>query len=181
MLLSSNLIDVWTASAKRAIDLLASSQGDFHTEGEITFEDGTISCSSLQIQIPDARTVEILYILNVRTAGKAAALKQTTNCTKIKANGSYFGTSDIYFCSHKHIKHYSMTRKNEKGLNRAKSYAEREHEFLSENGGLLNFFGILLMFVGVTLYFVPSVLTWILSIFLVLIGLMMHVVGYVYK
>lgn len=37
------------ASAKRAIDQLVASQGDFHTEGEITFEDGMISCSSLQM------------------------------------------------------------------------------------------------------------------------------------
>ncbi len=37
------------ASAKRAIDQLVASQGDFHTEGEITFEDGMISCSALQM------------------------------------------------------------------------------------------------------------------------------------
>lgn len=36
-------------SAKRAIDQLVSSQGDFQTEGELTFEDGMISCSALQI------------------------------------------------------------------------------------------------------------------------------------
>jgi inosine-uridine nucleoside N-ribohydrolase len=36
-------------SAKRAIDQLVASQGDFHTEGEITFEDGMISCSALQM------------------------------------------------------------------------------------------------------------------------------------
>lgn len=36
-------------SAKRAIDQLVSSQGNFETEGEITFEDGMISCSALQI------------------------------------------------------------------------------------------------------------------------------------
>ena len=36
-------------SAKRAIDQLVKSQGDFETEGEITFEDGMISCSALQI------------------------------------------------------------------------------------------------------------------------------------
>ena len=58
-------------------------------------------------------------------------MKQTTNCTEIKANGSHFGTSDIYFCSHKHINHYRKNKKNEKGLNRAKSYAEHEHEFQS--------------------------------------------------
>lgn len=37
------------ASAKRAIDQLVASQGDFETEGELTFEDGMISCSVLQI------------------------------------------------------------------------------------------------------------------------------------
>lgn len=37
------------ASAKRAIDQLVDSQGNFETEGELTFEDGMISCSALQI------------------------------------------------------------------------------------------------------------------------------------
>ena len=37
------------ASAKRAVDQLVASQGDFQTEGELTFEDGMISCSALQI------------------------------------------------------------------------------------------------------------------------------------
>lgn len=37
------------ASAKRAIDQLVDSDGDFQTEGELTFEDGMISCSALQI------------------------------------------------------------------------------------------------------------------------------------
>lgn len=37
------------ASAKRAIDQLVKAQGDFETEGELTFEDGMISCSALQI------------------------------------------------------------------------------------------------------------------------------------
>lgn len=36
-------------SARRAIDQLVASRGDFHTEGEITFEDGMISCSALQM------------------------------------------------------------------------------------------------------------------------------------
>ena len=36
-------------SAKRAIDQLVASQGDFNTEGEITYEDGMVSCSALQI------------------------------------------------------------------------------------------------------------------------------------
>lgn len=36
-------------SAKRAVDQLVASQGDFETEGEMTFEDGMISCSALQI------------------------------------------------------------------------------------------------------------------------------------
>lgn len=36
-------------SAKKAIDQLVASQGDFQTEGEMTFEDGMISCSALQI------------------------------------------------------------------------------------------------------------------------------------
>lgn len=36
-------------SAKRAIDQLVSADGDFETEGELTFEDGMISCSALQI------------------------------------------------------------------------------------------------------------------------------------
>ena len=37
------------ASAKRAIDQLVASQGDFETEGELTIEDGMVSCSALQI------------------------------------------------------------------------------------------------------------------------------------
>ena len=37
------------ASAKRAIDQLVGSDGDFQTEGDMTFEDGMISCSALQI------------------------------------------------------------------------------------------------------------------------------------
>ena len=37
------------ASAKRAIDQLVASQGNFETEGELTFEDGMVSCSALQI------------------------------------------------------------------------------------------------------------------------------------
>ncbi len=36
-------------SAKRAVDQLVAAQGDFETEGELTFEDGMISCSALQI------------------------------------------------------------------------------------------------------------------------------------
>lgn len=36
-------------SAKRAIDQLVESQGNFNTEGEITYEDGMVSCSALQI------------------------------------------------------------------------------------------------------------------------------------
>ncbi len=36
-------------SAKKAIDQLVASQGNFETEGEMTFEDGMISCSALQI------------------------------------------------------------------------------------------------------------------------------------
>ena len=36
-------------SAKRAIDQLVRAHGDFHTEGEITFEDGMVSCSALQM------------------------------------------------------------------------------------------------------------------------------------
>lgn len=36
-------------SAKRAIDQLVASQGNFETEGEMTFEDGMISCSALQV------------------------------------------------------------------------------------------------------------------------------------
>lgn len=36
-------------SAKRAIDQLVSADGNFETEGELTFEDGMISCSALQI------------------------------------------------------------------------------------------------------------------------------------
>lgn len=36
-------------SAKRAIDQLVMSKGNFETEGELTFEDGMISCSALQI------------------------------------------------------------------------------------------------------------------------------------
>lgn len=62
------------ASAKHAIDQLVASQGDFETEGEITFEDGMISCSALQIGMlalmqPDAAakqkyTDAMLQILN---------------------------------------------------------------------------------------------------------------------
>lgn len=37
------------ASAKRAVDQLVSADGDFQTEGEMTFEDGMVSCSALQI------------------------------------------------------------------------------------------------------------------------------------
>lgn len=36
-------------SVKRSIDELVASQGDFQTEGEMTFEDGMISCSALQV------------------------------------------------------------------------------------------------------------------------------------
>lgn len=36
-------------SAKRAIDQLVTADGDFETEGELTFEDGMVSCSALQI------------------------------------------------------------------------------------------------------------------------------------
>ena len=36
-------------SIKRAIDELVASKGDFQTEGEMTFEDGMISCSALQV------------------------------------------------------------------------------------------------------------------------------------
>lgn len=36
-------------SAKKAVDQLVRSRGDFQTEGELTFEDGMISCSALQI------------------------------------------------------------------------------------------------------------------------------------
>lgn len=36
-------------SAKRAVDQLVASDGNFQTEGEHTFEDGMISCSALQI------------------------------------------------------------------------------------------------------------------------------------
>ena len=36
-------------SAKRAIDQLVGADDDFETEGELTFEDGMISCSALQI------------------------------------------------------------------------------------------------------------------------------------
>ncbi len=36
-------------SAKAAVDELVHSQGNFETEGEMTFEDGMISCSALQI------------------------------------------------------------------------------------------------------------------------------------
>ena len=37
------------ASVARAIDELVESEGDFQTEGEMTFEDGMIACSALQI------------------------------------------------------------------------------------------------------------------------------------
>lgn len=37
------------ASARRAIDHLAAADGDLETEGQITYEDGMISCSALQL------------------------------------------------------------------------------------------------------------------------------------
>lgn len=37
------------ASAKRAIDHLATADGDLETEGQMTYEDGMISCSALQL------------------------------------------------------------------------------------------------------------------------------------
>lgn len=37
------------ASAKKAVDQLVESEGNFETEGEMTFEDGMISCSALQM------------------------------------------------------------------------------------------------------------------------------------
>lgn len=62
------------SSAKKAIDQLVASQGDFQTEGELTFEDGMISCSALQIgmfallqedeQAKAAYTQAMLDILN---------------------------------------------------------------------------------------------------------------------
>lgn len=39
----------YTGSARRAVDQLVASQGDFNTEGEITYEDGMVSCSALQM------------------------------------------------------------------------------------------------------------------------------------
>lgn len=44
------------ASARRAIDQLVASQGDFNTEGEITYEDGMVSCSALQIGLQALRS-----------------------------------------------------------------------------------------------------------------------------
>ena len=37
------------ASARRAIEHLAAADGDLETEGQITYEDGMISCSALQL------------------------------------------------------------------------------------------------------------------------------------
>ena len=37
------------ASARRAIDRLAAIDGDFETEGQLTYEDGMVSCSALQL------------------------------------------------------------------------------------------------------------------------------------
>lgn len=37
------------ASARRAIDRLAAIDGDFETEGQMTYEDGMVSCSALQL------------------------------------------------------------------------------------------------------------------------------------
>lgn len=61
-------------SAKKAVDQLVRSQGNFETEGEMTFEDGMISCSALQIGMlalmqkdPEAKkhyTDAMLSILN---------------------------------------------------------------------------------------------------------------------
>lgn len=39
----------YTGSARRAVDQLVALQGDFNTEGEITYEDGMVSCSALQM------------------------------------------------------------------------------------------------------------------------------------
>lgn len=44
-----SLADRHYMSAKKAIDQLVASKGEFETEGELTFEDGMISCSALQI------------------------------------------------------------------------------------------------------------------------------------
>ncbi len=61
-------------SAKKAVDQLVASKGNFQTEGEMTFEDGMISCSALQIGMfallqddPEVRqhyTEAMLEILN---------------------------------------------------------------------------------------------------------------------
>lgn len=61
-------------SAQRAVDELVRSQGNFETEGEMTFEDGMVSCSALQIgmlalfhqneQLQEKYTRAMLDVLN---------------------------------------------------------------------------------------------------------------------
>lgn len=65
-------------SARRAIDQLVKANGDFNTEGELTFEDGMISCSALQIALmglhesnPEARA---------RYASTARSLLESHDC-----------------------------------------------------------------------------------------------------
>lgn len=74
------------ASAKRAVDQLVASQGDFQTEGELTFEDGMISCSALQIGMlalmqEDEKGTPPLYRRHVANTGKPR-LPDPASCTR---------------------------------------------------------------------------------------------------
>ena len=66
----SRQADFHEASAGRAIDHLAAVDGDLATEGEITYEDGMISCSALQ-----------LGELALRTAAQCGSGRHSTMCS----------------------------------------------------------------------------------------------------
>ena len=69
-------------SAKRAIDQLVSAHGDFHTEGEITFEDGMVSCSALQMGQLAVLLDEFAgtdadgFVWNIRSRAEADSLRR---------------------------------------------------------------------------------------------------------
>lgn len=59
-----------TASVRRAMDELAAADGDIDTEGELTYEDGMISCSALQLGL-----FALMQPENERAVYREAALK----------------------------------------------------------------------------------------------------------
>ena len=69
-------------SAKRAIDQLVSAHGDFHTEGEMTFEDGMVSCSALQMGQLAVLLDEFAgtdadgFVWNIRSRAEADSLRR---------------------------------------------------------------------------------------------------------